>query len=169
MATDVVATFEDSLRRLDETGTRTTSDEFDDALAEVIEEPAVGAPLGIEGISLDGTDIVCHPTADQLQAAKTGVTAAGVGIADYGTVAIQSRPGGDEPISLYPELHVAVLCESDIVPDMPAAIEWLASEFEAGRDTVILESGPSATGDMGAIVRRVHGPLDVHVIIVTDL
>lgn len=168
MTTDLVATFEDSLADLDVASSRTTSDEFASAIADICEAPVVGAPLPFDEVALPD-DIVTAPTPEELQNAASGVTAVGAGIADYGTVIVQSRPGGDEPVSLYPPLHVGVLRESDLLPDMSAAMSWLGGEFAAGRDSAVLTSGPSATGDMGALVRRVHGPLDVHVLVIKDL
>lgn len=169
MTTDLVATFEDSLRGLDVTWDRTTSDGFETTLTEAIEEPAIGAPLPFAELSLEETPVTLEPTATELQEATTGVTAAGAGIAEYGTLMIQSRPGGDEPVSLYAELHVAVLRESDLVAGVPEAISWLGEEFAAGNKSAIFASGASATADMGALIEGVHGPRDVHVIIITDL
>lgn len=167
MATSAVDMFETALDGLEVTSSLTTAEQLHTALEEAILEPAVGAPLDLDGLSLPES-VVVHPTSDQLIAASTGVTAARLGIAEYGTVVIQSRPDGDEPISLYPERHVAVLRESDLVPDMASAIEWLADEFEAGRDSAVLATGRSATADMGAMVYGVHGPREVHVVLVTD-
>ncbi|MFB6362014.1 MAG: LUD domain-containing protein, partial [Halobacteriales archaeon] len=45
---------------------------------------------------------------------------------------------------------------------------WLAGEFDAGRRSAVLTTGPSATADMGELVTGVHGPGDVHVVAVTD-
>ncbi|MFB6299341.1 MAG: LUD domain-containing protein [Halobacteriales archaeon] len=169
MTTDLVATFEDSLRGLEVTWDRTTSEEFEATVMDVIEEPAVGAPLPFEELSLADTPVTLDPTPTELTGATTGVTAAGAGIAEYGTLMIQSRPGGDEPVSLYAERHVAVLRQSDLVAGVPEAISWLGEEFDAGNKSAIFASGASATADMGALVEGVHGPRDVHVIIVTDL
>lgn len=164
---DLVGAFESSLSALDVPLTRTTAAGVPDALDEAIVEPAVGVPLGIEGVSLPPT-VTIDPSPAQLGAARTGVTPAGLGIAEYGTVVVRVREAGDDPVSLYPERHVAVVRESDVVPDMPAAIAWLADEFDAGRRSAILATGASATADMGALVEGVHGPSDVHVIAVTD-
>jgi L-lactate dehydrogenase complex protein LldG len=128
-------------------------------------EPVVGAPLPFEGLSLPEW-IPSHPTARELQDARTGVTAAGGGIAEYGTLVVQSRPGGDEPVSLYPERHVAVLRATDLVAGVPEALEFLGEEFAAGRDSAVFATGMSATADMGESVRGVHGPREVYVVIV---
>jgi len=168
--TDRAGAFEAALDDLGVTWTRTTAGEFADAVANAAVEPAVGAPLPFDDgrLSLSGTDVTLRPTPAQLWEAVTGVAAARFGIAEYGTLAIQSRAGGDEPVSLYPRRHVAVLRESDIVDGIPEAMERLGSEFDAGHDSAVLATGISATGDMGELVEGVHGPLEVHVVTVTD-
>lgn len=169
MTEALVADFGAALEALDVTLSRTASDTFEPSLEGVIERPAVGAPLPYDPVSLAGTGVVVNPTPAELTAAATGVTGAGLGIAEYGTVMIQSRPGGDEPVSLYPPRHVAVLRQSDIVPGIAEAIDWLGSEFESGRDSVVFATGASATADMGELVRGVHGPGEVHVLLLEDL
>lgn len=167
MASNRITDFERSVRTHDATATRTTADEFEGTLSTATEPPVVGATLPFEGVSLP-EEVTTDPTPERIREARTGVTPAGVGVAEYGTVAIQSRAAGDEPISLYPERHVAVVRRSDIVSDMGEAVEWLETEVEAGRDSVVFATGPSSTGDMGALVQGVHGPKEVHVIVVSD-
>jgi L-lactate dehydrogenase complex protein LldG len=86
-------------------------------------------------------------------------------IASYGTVAIESSAAGDEPVSLFPERHVAVVREEDIVWGMDEAFARLGEEFDAGRDSVVFATGASATADMGAMIEGVHGPAEVHVVV----
>jgi L-lactate dehydrogenase complex protein LldG len=57
---------------------------------------------------------------------------------------------------------------SDIEPGVKAAYERLGDAAEAGQDTHVLATGPSATADMGALVEGVHGPHEVHVIVLED-
>ena len=168
MTTESTATFESSLQRLDVPCTVTTADEFQDALDAVIDTPAVGVPLNIEGVSLAETEVTCSPSSGQLVAAKTGVTPAALGVAAHGSLLLQSSAEGTEPVSLYPPRHVAVVRESDIVPDVRDALEWLDGEFDEGRRSAVFATGVSATGDMGALVEGVHGPADVRVIVVED-
>lgn len=91
-----------------------------------------------------------------------------MGIASLGTVAVEARSTGDEFVALYPESHVVVVRESDIRSNLSDAFTWLRSEFETGRRSLILATGPSSTGDMGALVEGVHGPERVHIVIVRD-
>lgn len=167
MQAETLDTFESSLDELGVGRTRTTTETFREAVLDTVIEPAVGAPLPIDGVSLDETSIEMHPTPTALEAAKTGVTVAELGIASYGSVVIRDTRDGTEPVSLFCDLHVAVLRERDIVADMPAAFEWLGTELRTG-SSAILATGPSATADMGSLVYGAHGPTDVHVLILTD-
>lgn len=168
MDADLLDTYESSLDALEVTHDRTTVDGLAGTVTSALAEPAVGAPLPWDALSLEGTPIDFEPSAAAVQDAATGVTAAGAGIAAEGSLVIQSRPGGDEPISLYPPLHVAVLRASDLVEDVRESLDWLADEFAAGRTSAVFATGPSATADMGALITGVHGPGEVHVVTVTD-
>lgn len=158
--------FEESLAAADASVTTTTVADFESALRRVVAEPAVGAELPDPELSLAETPVTCRPSPDELRAAETGVTAAPLGIASLGTVAVPARPTGEEPVSLFPERHVAVVRESDVVPDLEAAFDWLTET--AGPESLVFATGPSATGDMGGLVQGVHGPREVHVVIITD-
>ncbi|HKJ59796.1 MAG TPA: LUD domain-containing protein [Halobacteriales archaeon] len=168
MTTDTVSRFASSLSGVGVGLTRTTADEFAETLEAEIEPPAVGADLGIDGVSLEAAGVNTDPTNGELQSAKTGVTRAGKGIAAYGTLVLQSDAAGTEPTALYPPNHVAVLRESDVIEDVGSALSWLGEEFDAGRDSAVFATGRSATADMGELVFGVHGPVAVHVLLVTD-
>lgn len=167
MSADPVSTFGDALAAHDVTWDRATQDSFAATLREAVREPIVGAPLPFEGVSLPD-EVVVHPSADELRQAATGVTPAAAGIAEYGTVVVESRPGGDEPISLYPERHVAVLRERDLVDGMADALGAISDTMVDDGRSMVLTTGPSATGDMGALVTGVHGPHEVHVVLLED-
>jgi L-lactate dehydrogenase complex protein LldG len=168
MAGTAVSTFESSLDELNVGLTRTDGEGFADALADVVEEPAVGVPLeGYEGVSLDDTAVETPPTPGLLEAAETGVTAAGKAVAEYGSLVLDSDAVGTEPVSLYCPTHVAVLRESDVLYGVEDVTGYLDERF-AGGGSAILATGASATGDMGAIVEGVHGPKNVHVLLLTD-
>ncbi|MFB6244425.1 MAG: lactate utilization protein C [Halobaculum sp.] len=136
-----------------------------ETLAEVIEQPAVGAPLPWEEVSLPAS-VTTEPTPAELTEATTGVTAASFAVAEYGSVILAATPDGSEPASLFPDLHVFVLDAADIVPDMRATFERLGDQFRADRSSAILATGPSATADMGALVQGAHGPERVHGVVI---
>jgi L-lactate dehydrogenase complex protein LldG len=166
VSTDHVGTFEESLSGLADSCRRVSPEGFADALAAVAAAPAVGVPLPFAEVSLEETPVATEFDATDLRAAETGVTPAGLGIADYGTVTLRSTAAGDELVALYPYRHVAVVHADDVCPDMTAAFERLGEEFAAGQRTQVFATGPSATADMGGLIRGVHGPKEVHVVVV---
>ncbi|NHN49419.1 LUD domain-containing protein [Halostella sp. JP-L12] len=168
METGTIQEFQQSLSSLDTASTVVSADEFEAGIADVIETPAVGAELPFDDLSLSETPVTLDPSPAQLRGATTGVTGSRMGITSLGTVAVESREEGDEFVALYPERHVAVVRERDLEADLSDAFGWLRNEFEAGRQSFILATGPSSTGDMGALVQGVHGPEHVHIVIVRD-
>lgn len=168
MSTRSVAEFESSLVDLGVTRTRTTAEAFEDDLQEAIHDPVVGVPISINGVSFGDLPVTTNPTPAELDAARTGVTAAEFAVAPYGTVVVADAPDGDDPMSLFPDRHVAVVRESDILDSMAAAFDRLGPLLRDERRGAILATGPSATADMGSLVKGVHGPKEVHVLVVSD-
>lgn len=168
MSTAPIDEFQESLRRRDAESTVVSRGKAKDAVCNAIVEPAVASPSPLEAVSFAELPVTVEPSPAELRAAETGLTASRLGISSLGTVAVESREGGDEFVGLFPERHVVVVRERDLTPDLSSAFSFLTAEFEAGRDSVVFATGPSATGDMGALVQGVHGPKTVHVIVVTD-
>ncbi|MDZ5811218.1 LUD domain-containing protein [Halorubrum sp. AD140] len=161
-------------RRLDALGV-TVSEGPERACVALIDEaagdPAVGVALAGEGDEADDSTVSLpdrvetDPTTADLRAAHTGVTRASLGVAEYGSVAIEADSAGTEPISLFVDRHVVVLHEADLVPDMPDAFEWLGPRAREESVDVVFATGPSATADMGGLVHGAHGPKEVHVVL----
>ena len=140
-----------------------------DACAELVERAAGDPAIGIEVADVSLPDRVeTDPTTAELRAAHTGITGASLGVAKYGSVAIESDAAGTEPVSLFVDRHVVVLDETDLVPDMPNAFAWLGPRARDESADVIFATGPSATADMGGLVRGAHGPKEVHVVLLRD-
>ena len=168
MSDTAVSTFKSSLSELDVGYVRTDADGFENALASIVEEPAVGVPLDdYDGISLADTAVETPPTPRRLDEAETGVTPAGKAIAEYGSLVVNSDAAGTELVSLYCPTHVAVLRESEVLANVEDSTEYLDGRFATGGSSVFA-TGVSSTGDMGALVEGVHGPKHVHVIILSD-
>lgn len=168
MVSAAIDEFRDSLAEHNATSSVVEASAFREELAEHLSGPAVGVPLGFEGVSLDGLPVTLDPTPAELEAAAVGVTPAELAVADYGSVAIRADAAGAEPVSLFAETHVAVVAASDVLPDPEAAFEILDREASADRPSVVLATGPSATADMGGLVYGAHGPTNVHVVVLSD-
>ncbi|MCU4742580.1 LUD domain-containing protein [Halobacteria archaeon AArc-m2/3/4] len=146
--------------------TRVSRADVSSTLADLCDrEPSVvGAPLPWTDVSLPDS-ATTMPTPAELEAASTGITAAVSGIADYGSILLRSTADGVEPVSLFPDRHVAVLHEADVVPDMATAIGEQGEAFREEGASMIVATGPSATADMGELVTGAHGPKEVHVVL----
>jgi L-lactate dehydrogenase complex protein LldG len=166
------ATFEGALEALGVTVSSTTESELEAAVTEAVTEPAVGVALGeqfeSEAFSLTETPVTVDPTPVALREATTGVTSADLGVGDYGSVVLTMTEQASELVSLFVEHHVAILHEEDIQPDMDAAVAALDEQFNETGGSAIIATGPSATADMGALVKGAHGPESVRVIVVEE-
>jgi len=169
MSQSAVGQFTQSLSRADATSSVVTRDEFDENPRRRYRGAGNRRGAFVPGPLAGESSRDARPEPRPVTRGQDGRDRfADKGIAGLGTVVVQSRRRGDEPVSLFPERHVVVLQASDLRRDLESAFEWLADEFDAGRDSLVFETGPSATGDMGALVQGVHGPSEVHVIVVED-
>ena len=91
------------------------------------------------------------------------VSRAAYALADTGSVVLLSS---DEPRarSLLPFVHVTVVREDRILPDLDALFEALGPELPS---SVAIVTGPSRSADIEQkLAVGVHGPGEVHVVIV---
>jgi L-lactate dehydrogenase complex protein LldG len=144
---------------------RTTPTSFETDLLDAVVDPVVGAPLPFDDLTLPDSVPAVSTTAD-LSAARTGVSAASLGVADYGSVVLESDPEGSDPVSLFPERHVVVLRAADVVPRLADALDELGPRIRDERSSAVFATGPSATADMGELVYGAHGPREVTVLLV---
>lgn len=161
-----LATFRESLADHDVGWTVAAPGEVAGVVADLIRPPAVGVAPEVDGASLPES-VTQDPTPAQLDAAETGVTPAGLGVADHGSLVLAADADGTEAVSLFPAFHVAVLPRSAVVPDLRSALAALSEPLVAG-GSAVFATGPSATADMGELVVGAHGPEAVHVVIVED-
>lgn len=96
-----------------------------------------------------------------------GITGADAAFATTGTLALVTTTGQGRLPSLLPPVHIAILRRDRLYPRLEA---WIA---DAGRsafieaNSVVFITGPSRTGDIeGQLILGVHGPGEVHVIVV---
>lgn len=163
MSTDLVTTFIRSVEDMDVGASRISAAELEDT----IDDAATGDIVITEfPFDIDAYEGSVDPTTEEIEQAQTGVTAGTIGIASYGTVVVTPTHRKEGPVSLYPKRHIAVVRGKDIVPDVETAFDRLESEFEQGNDDAIFVTGPSSTGDMGELIRGVHGPAEMHVIVI---
>ncbi len=147
------------------TVTRCTAADLEATVATALDgAPSVVVPDGL-GLDVPGARVDDGLTHAELDAIDAVVTAAAVGIAETGTVILDHGAGqGRRAITLLPDLHVCVVREHQVVPDVPDAFPRL----DPHRPQTWI-SGPSATSDIElSRVEGVHGPRHLHVILVAD-
>ncbi len=94
-----------------------------------------------------------------------GLTGAHGGLADTGAVALISGPGRGRLASLLPPVHIALLPKSRLYPSLPAFLS--AHSTATDNSNLVFIAGPSRTADIEMTLSMgVHGPGEVHVIIV---
>jgi L-lactate dehydrogenase complex protein LldF len=99
-------------------------------------------------------------------AVRAGVTGALAGIADTGSLVLLSGAGQTLTASLLPEVHVAVLRTSRLVPSLAEALRM--PEVRTAPAGVII-TGPSRTADIEmTLTIGVHGPGELHVFLIDD-
>jgi L-lactate dehydrogenase complex protein LldG len=95
-----------------------------------------------------------------------GITSADYGLADTGTLVMLSSAREARMISLLPPMHVAVIPREIILTGLDELFTILPNPAEVSSSMVLI-TGPSRTADIEQIlVRGVHGPGEIHVIVV---
>lgn len=101
-----------------------------------------------------------------LDAGLTDVRAA---LAETGSLVCCADAGHSRGLSLVPPIHVAIVRRSDILPDM---LDYWARLRRSGLtppSSQVFITGPSKTSDIeGVLITGVHGPTQVHVLLVQD-
>jgi L-lactate dehydrogenase complex protein LldG len=109
--------------------------------------------------------VILKPTDDQLSTADAGITEAFAGVARTGSICIAMGPPLRAAASLLMPLHVALLPADRIVFRPRDLFEPKGIGEEAMRLNIVFVTGPSATADMGPLVRGVHGPGRLHILV----
>jgi len=166
---DLVPRFTEELTALGGHVVETTTLELSNHLVSLLSEKNIdrvqtwASVPGVDWAVLTAADITVEKDADEN--IKAGITGALAGIAETGTLVIQSGEGRPLTASLLPEIHIAILRASDIQENMPKVF---GSRKIESYESVVLVSGPSRTADIEmTLTIGVHGPGELHVFIVT--
>jgi L-lactate dehydrogenase complex protein LldG len=99
-------------------------------------------------------------------AAAVGITGADYALADTGTLVLLSSRREARMISLLPPVYIAVVKRECLLTGLDELLAVLPRPAEQ-TSSMVLITGPSRTADIEQIlVRGVHGPGEIHVVVV---
>lgn len=103
---------------------------------------------------------------------EVGLTGALAGLAATGSLVLGSGPGTYRNTSLLPPIHIAVLRQEQLLPDLES---WFALQRRRNflhmrlASNIVIITGPSRTADIAMeLVMGMHGPREMHIILVQD-
>jgi L-lactate dehydrogenase complex protein LldF len=103
-------------------------------------------------------------TLKQDQTIRVGITGALAGIAETGSLVLVGGEGHPLTASLLPDIHIAILRISDLVPALSDVLG--RPEIRTASSAVII-TGPSRTADIEMTLSiGVHGPKELHVFLI---
>jgi L-lactate dehydrogenase complex protein LldF len=143
---------------------RVTSQDASARLAEFLQE------CGIDRVFVDdaGAEYVTGVASvrEPDPSIRAGVTGALCGIAETGSVVLVNGAGHTLTASLLPEIHIAMLKTSQLLPTVASALTRPeVSRAAAG----VIVTGPSRTADIEmTLTIGVHGPGELHVFLIDD-
>ncbi|MDA1279761.1 MAG: lactate utilization protein [Chloroflexi bacterium] len=145
-----------------------------DVLSTIPLEAAItsfGATLGVTALGDDASSTDRDKARESLFGAEVGITGVDFAIAETGTVVLHPRKGLSRLLSLAPPTHVAVMRPGDVLDSLDELFAMERDDFLSGElaGSMNLISGPSKTADIeGTIVTGIHGPLEVHLVILAN-
>jgi L-lactate dehydrogenase complex protein LldG len=116
------------------------------------------------GIQLTGNDL-----RDHLAGIDIGFTYADFGIADTGTLVIDSGSEQVRLATMISEIHIAVLPRSRLRPSAYDVEDELRARMQQSPNYTAFITGASRTADIERVLALgVHGPLELHILIRED-
>jgi L-lactate dehydrogenase complex protein LldG len=107
------------------------------------------------------------PTPEEMVTSAAGVTEAFAAVASTGSVCIDIGFERTGMMSLLAPLQVAVVAAETIVPQPRDLFRDDVLDGRGLSRDFVFVTGPSATADMGPLVRGVHGPHKLHIIVLS--
>ena len=105
------------------------------------------------------------PNAHDIFQFDVGISNAQAGIAETGTLVLDSAYERHRLVSLVPPVHIAIVKASAIVDTLGEALTWLRKDKEIS-PAITFITGPSRTADIElTLTVGVHGPKQLYVII----
>jgi L-lactate dehydrogenase complex protein LldG len=128
--------------------------------------------LGIQDtLTQAGVNLVTGDVRQQAAAAGGGLTGANFGIADTGTIVLESTDEATRLASTLPEQHFVLLDPGKILVDGIAAVAPLRALHQRDACNFIAYiTGPSRTADIERVLTiGVHGPKQLHILLLPGI
>jgi len=113
---------------------------------------------------LKNDNVVINPSNVQLKTTRSGVTMSFAGVASTGSLCLTMDERITAPVSILTQNHITIVRSENLVK-RPS--DLFSKEYNNGKSFSFI-TGPSATADMGPLVRGVHGPGKLHIIILEE-
>jgi L-lactate dehydrogenase complex protein LldG len=136
---------------------------------QVVVTREVGVPASVpEAVANAGGELLWWPEAGRSKTSKAlvGISSPQWAVAETGTILVSAAPPGGRAPTLLTRVHIAFLPIDRLVPTVADLFQRIAA-MPTRPSNLVLATGPSKTADIeNVLVRGVHGPEDVHVILV---
>jgi L-lactate dehydrogenase complex protein LldG len=147
--------------------------QFTAALEALAGKARVVANLAAAKIAIDaivaGRSFLDRYAPDACTTAEFGINRADYALADTGSLVFLSESGESRLLSLLPPRHIAIVAREKILSGLDELFT-LVPQPAAKSSSMVVVTGPSRTADIEMrLVRGVHGPGEIHVIIVEDV
>ena len=118
-----------------------------------------------EALEARGIPYHLHRRLEDHYQTDIAVTPVAAAVAETGTILVQSGRDRSRGAPLLPRVHVAIVYEPQIVPDLVDV--W--THFAPNAAYSVLITGPSKTADIeGVLITGVHGPAELHIVLVRE-
>jgi len=105
------------------------------------------------------------PTNEELKNTQICLTDSVCGIAETGSVVINNETGFASFLTMLSKKHIVILSSKKLY-EKPRDI--FKNENLLSQSSFSIITGPSATADMGSLVRGVHGPEHLHIFLLVE-
>ena len=111
--------------------------------------------------------VLSRPQPDDYRTAPVGVTDAFAAVARTGSICVDIGADIAGYVSLLPRLHIAVVDINKLVFRPSDLFQLEPFARPTYQENFVFISGPSATADLGPLVRGVHGPHELHILVLS--
>jgi len=131
----------------------------------ILYAPPHDLPVALFSELVKDPRVVAEATPDEMVHSAAGVTEAFAGVARTGSVCVDVSYERTGMVSLLAPLQIAVVAAETIVPQPRDLFRADMLDGKGLTRDFVFVTGPSATADMGPLVRGVHGPHKLHIIV----